>query len=39
MSMAIKDVKKNIGSLGEIHPLTLNIDNIFNLPTNIKVVP
>ena len=32
-------IKKKIGSIVEIHPLTLNIDNIFNLPSNIKVVP
>jgi hypothetical protein len=32
-------IKKKIGSIVEIHPLTLNIDNIFNLPNNIKVVP
>jgi len=32
-------IKKKIGSIVEMHPLTLNIDNIFNLPSNIKVVP
>ena len=32
-------MKRKIGSISEMHPLTLNIDNIFNLPSNIKVVP
>jgi hypothetical protein len=32
-------MKKKIGSIIEIHPLTLNIENIFNLPTDIKVIP
>jgi hypothetical protein len=32
-------MKRQVGSILEMHPLTLNIDNIFNLPSNIKVVP
>ncbi len=32
-------MKKKVGSLVEMHPLTINIDNIFNMPSNIKIVP
>lgn len=32
-------MKKKVGSLVEMHPLTINIDNIFNMPANSKIVP